>query len=434
MGYYATNFSTKMNITIGISGNHGSGKSTLVKILSKEFNFDCVKFEPGLTSYLDDLFTAPDRWAFESQVAFLVSKVSQLIKAEDQNRNILLDRTIYEDINVFCKSFYNSGYLDHRGYNTYLELARLLLRNMTKPNFIIYCDCPLEVCRDRIKNRGLRDFEKKYNDDRLLNIQKGLESWLNSFNETPVIFLDTVKNDLRQPAIQNNIIADIRLISKFGAEDDSDPQLSFFEGNGNKSLRKRLKCLEIRDRIPSIKNYKTSFKKNQNAKVPINPFVYIAAPFTSEKNKLIDHYSLFPDLSTALIEKSYMDFLLSIEKCFRKYNFETILPHRDNSQWGKKPLDPAKLLDWCTVQVQQCSLVVSIPSTSPGVHYELGLAKAWRKPMILLEKSDKSDSKMSRGFINQIDTLKLSYDNQSEIPDILLGTEVSAFIGSLGLA
>ena len=54
------------------------------------------------------------------------------------------NRTIYED-SVFAKMLRDSGKMDQRDYNTYIELFQNMSNFMKKPNIIVHLDVKPEV-------------------------------------------------------------------------------------------------------------------------------------------------------------------------------------------------------------------------------------------------------------------------------------------------
>ena len=63
------------------------------------------------------------------------------------------DRTIYED-SVFAKMLRDSGMMDQRDYNTYIELFQNMSNFMKKPNIIVHLDVKPEEALKRIRMRS----------------------------------------------------------------------------------------------------------------------------------------------------------------------------------------------------------------------------------------------------------------------------------------
>src|SRR5690606_2521591 len=92
----------RVNMHVAIAGNIGAGKTTLTKLLAKHY-----KWEPQLEDvvdnpYLDDFYNQMERWSFNLQVYFLNSRFRQVLQIHQSGKQIIQDRTIYEDAHIFA--------------------------------------------------------------------------------------------------------------------------------------------------------------------------------------------------------------------------------------------------------------------------------------------------------------------------------------------
>ena len=87
---------------IAVAGNMGAGKSSLVKWLCQQFDL-APFFEPhDENPYLADFYGDMKRWAFNSQLFFLVKRYKIHRDLEALGRPVVQDRTLYEDAEVFA--------------------------------------------------------------------------------------------------------------------------------------------------------------------------------------------------------------------------------------------------------------------------------------------------------------------------------------------
>jgi len=88
---------------IAIAGNIGAGKTTLTKLLAKHYkwkpHYEAVDENP----YLDDFYAEMERWSFNLQVFFLNSRFRQILELRESGKDIIQDRTIYEDAHIFAR-------------------------------------------------------------------------------------------------------------------------------------------------------------------------------------------------------------------------------------------------------------------------------------------------------------------------------------------
>ena len=97
---------------IAIAGNIGSGKTTLTELLSKQFgwepHYEDVESNPYLNSFYEDM----QRWSFNLQIYFLTSRFRQIVNIHTSGKNVIQDRTIYEDAHIFAPNLHAMNFGD----------------------------------------------------------------------------------------------------------------------------------------------------------------------------------------------------------------------------------------------------------------------------------------------------------------------------------
>ncbi|MGC9125712.1 MAG: deoxynucleoside kinase, partial [Caldisericaceae bacterium] len=87
---------------VAIAGNIGSGKSTISKYLSEHWGFDILPEPEDKNPFIKKFYKDPQRWAFQSQMFFLTERANMQLRAERTAMNLIIDRTIYEDAEIFA--------------------------------------------------------------------------------------------------------------------------------------------------------------------------------------------------------------------------------------------------------------------------------------------------------------------------------------------
>jgi len=175
-----------MNKFITIAGNIGAGKSTLVYMLSQRLRWEPF-FEPVANNpYLADFYQDMAAWGFHSQVYFLSHRLRVYSELSKSNSSVILDRSLYEDAEIFAHNLFKRGIMGKRDYETYESLYQSLVSFLPTPDLMIYLRASTETLINRIEKRG-RDYEKTISPDYLSQLNKSYESWISGFSLCPVL-------------------------------------------------------------------------------------------------------------------------------------------------------------------------------------------------------------------------------------------------------
>ncbi|MGI9220505.1 MAG: deoxynucleoside kinase [Woeseiaceae bacterium] len=183
-----------MKRTIAIAGNMGSGKSTLVDFLSR--TYDVAPFyEPNDENpYLADFYADMKSWAFQSQLYFLSNKFRLHQELDRQDGVVALDRTIFEDAEIFATALYQMRKISKRDWATYLGFYHAILDAIRPPDLMIYLRCSMRPLRQRIKLRG-REMEQDVPLAYLKRLDRLYEDWISSYKMSDVLVLETDRLD-----------------------------------------------------------------------------------------------------------------------------------------------------------------------------------------------------------------------------------------------
>jgi len=137
------------------------------------------------------------RWAFHSQVFFLTQKFKLHQRLAESQGVVVMDRTIYEDAEIFATNLYRMGHMTKRDFDVYWDLYRSLASSLQPPDLLIQLKCPLRTIMKRIKLRG-RPEEKKIDPEYVKKLQRLYQSWFRRYDLSPVMVIDTSKIDFVQ--------------------------------------------------------------------------------------------------------------------------------------------------------------------------------------------------------------------------------------------
>jgi deoxyadenosine/deoxycytidine kinase len=164
---------------IALAGNIGSGKTTLAGLLGKELGFE-VEYEQEDNPYIVDFYADMQRWSFNMQIHFLNNRLKQAIPLRTSESNVIQDRTIYEDAEIFSPNLLAMGMMSQRDYHTYKTLFDTVLQLITPPDLVIYLKASVSTLVDQIASRG-RDYEDSIRIDYLRKLNERYDEWFANY-------------------------------------------------------------------------------------------------------------------------------------------------------------------------------------------------------------------------------------------------------------
>ena len=172
----------------------GTGKSTLVEFLHKTYGV-APFYEPNDENpYLADFYKDMKRWAFQSQLYFLSNKFRLHQELDRQGGVVALDRTIFEDAEVFATALHQMRKISKRDWATYLGFYDAILDAIRPPDLMIYLRCSMRTLRQRIRLRG-RKMERDVPLSYLKRLDRLYEGWISSYDMSDVLVLETDQLD-----------------------------------------------------------------------------------------------------------------------------------------------------------------------------------------------------------------------------------------------
>lgn len=171
---------------VAIAGNIGVGKSTLVKMLCDQMEWDPFYEPVNENPYLSDFYHNMSAWAFHSQVFFLTHRLRAHFNLAQHPNSVIQDRSVYEDSEIFARNLYRQGNITDRDYQTYRELYETAVQFLPPPDLVIYLRASADTLIKRINSRG-RDYERKISVEYLQNLNDLYETWIENFTLCPVL-------------------------------------------------------------------------------------------------------------------------------------------------------------------------------------------------------------------------------------------------------
>jgi deoxyadenosine/deoxycytidine kinase len=191
---------------VAIAGNIGAGKTTLTKLLAKHFNWEAQLEDVVDNPYLDDFYNQMERWSFNLQVYFLNSRFRQVAQIRKSGKDIIQDRTIYEDAHIFAPNLHAMGLMTNRDFENYKSLFDLMEGFVQGPDLLIYLRSSISNLVSQIHKRG-RDYENSISIDYLSRLNERYEAFIQGYTKGKLLIIDVDNLDfVANPEDLGNII------------------------------------------------------------------------------------------------------------------------------------------------------------------------------------------------------------------------------------
>lgn len=206
---------TEKKIFISIAGNIGSGKSSLTKKIAEQFDFTPYFESVDDNPYLQDFYGDMKRWSFNLQVYFLSHRFKTHKEILMNEKSVIQDRSIYEDVEIFAKNLHTMGNMSDRDYANYRQLFAEMTYFLKPPDLLVYLKANTETLVKQIQKRG-RVFEKDIDVSYLELLNNSYEEWISNYSLSPILIVPSDNLDFVQHAPDYDFIIDL-IKQKVGA-------------------------------------------------------------------------------------------------------------------------------------------------------------------------------------------------------------------------
>lgn len=177
---------------IAIEGNIGSGKTSLAKMIARDFNAKLIleRFEDN--SFLPKFYKDPEKYAFPLEMSFLADRYQQLI-SDVMNHDLFMTFTI-ADYFIDKSLIFARQTLKKDELKLYTRLFNIIITQLPKPDLILFLYTSTQQVKLNIQKRG-REYEQDISDSYLDKIQSGYFDYFKANAKSSVIILDSHKLD-----------------------------------------------------------------------------------------------------------------------------------------------------------------------------------------------------------------------------------------------
>ena len=176
---------------IVIEGPIGVGKTSLTKLLAKEFRARSILERPEGNPFLSHFYRDRKKYAFQAQVFFLLTRFQQQqeISQLDLFNQVTLSDYLFDKDRIFA--LLN---LDEHEFALYEKIFQLLGGRIPTPDLVIFLQAKPEVLLHRIKSRNIT-YEKEIDLDYLKRLTQAYNDYFFHYEQSPLLVVNTSEID-----------------------------------------------------------------------------------------------------------------------------------------------------------------------------------------------------------------------------------------------
>ena len=175
---------------VAIEGVIGVGKTSLAHLLEELLNAKLVMEKFDENPFLPDFYLDPERYAFQTQLFFLLSRYRQ---QQELSQTEVFHKLVISDYMFVKDRLFASLNLDDKEMSLYDSVAKILEKNILNPDLVIYLQAETPKLMERITLRG-RDFEKNMSPDYIDALNQIYNEYFFRYLESPLLIINT--NDI----------------------------------------------------------------------------------------------------------------------------------------------------------------------------------------------------------------------------------------------
>jgi len=178
-------------VYLAIEGVIGVGKTSLARLLQPVFNAELLLEVFEENPFLSDFYSDRHRYAFQTQIYFLLSRYRQQHHAVPEaltNGDLIADYTFAKD------ALFAGLNLTGDEIETYQLVHKALAERIPLPDLIVYLRVSTEVAMQRISMRD-RSYERNMEVSYIDELNVAYEDFFTQNDRLPVLFIDSTALD-----------------------------------------------------------------------------------------------------------------------------------------------------------------------------------------------------------------------------------------------
>ncbi|MBD3165157.1 deoxynucleoside kinase [bacterium] len=177
---------------IVFEGAIGAGKTTLATIFAERLDGRLVEEKFEENPFLIDFYRDPRRYAFQTELFFLLSRYRQ--QTEQFAQPDLFQRFVFSDYHFVKNRIFAHLTLDEREYQLYDMVANRLEKDILPPDLMVYLQSTPERLMKNIRKRD-RSFERNMNLAYIVSLVEAYNQFFFHYDASPLLIVNSTAVD-----------------------------------------------------------------------------------------------------------------------------------------------------------------------------------------------------------------------------------------------
>ena len=200
-----------MSRYIVIEGPIGVGKTSLARLVAKEFNARSILEKAEENPFLSQFYQDRKKYAFQTQLFFLLNRFQQ--QKEIVQLNLFSQVTLCDYL--FAKDrIFASLNLDENEFALYEQVFQLVSGRIPSPDLVIFLQARPEVLLHRIRSRNI-PYEREIDLDYLRTVTEAYNHYFFHYDQSPLLVVNTSEIDfVNRDEDRDQLIREVKQMKK----------------------------------------------------------------------------------------------------------------------------------------------------------------------------------------------------------------------------
>jgi len=188
---------------IVIEGVIGVGKTSLALLLAKRLKAKLVLERHEENPFLVDFYKDPKRYAFQTEMFFLLSRYKQQL--DEFSQPDLFEQLIIADYHFLKNRIFAHLTLEEREYNLYDRVISALEPTIVTPDLVVYLQSNVERLMQNIRQRD-REYERNIQPKYIQILTDAYNYFFARYTASPLLIVNSTKLDFVQHPRQFEVL------------------------------------------------------------------------------------------------------------------------------------------------------------------------------------------------------------------------------------